>query len=101
MTKDDCLASSHILLWLLAIQHVQLQSTLQGIFLESKLCSSPVSSLGVVSDFVSGLHPHPLWHWSVLVHRVRKFALDDECLVRRHPVFSWVDERPLNISDYM
>ena len=32
-----------------------------------KLCSSPVSSLGVVSDLVVSLVSNPVWHWSVLL----------------------------------
>ena len=43
-----------------------------------------MSSFGVVSDFVSGLHSYPLWYGSVHVHFVCEFTLDDERLVRTH-----------------
>ena len=52
--------------------------------LQLELCSSPVTSLGVVSDFVSGLHSHPLWDRSIHVHLMSQFTLDDKRLVRSH-----------------
>ena len=43
-----------------------------------------MTSLGIVPDFITGLHANPLWYWTVHVHLVSKFTFDDEPLVRRH-----------------
>lgn len=53
----------------------------QGLQLE--FGSSPVSSLCVVADRVSRLHPDPLWHRTVLLLLLRQLAFDDERLMRR------------------
>merc|ERR1719431_568520 len=54
------------------------------IILQLELSSSPVTSLCIVSDLVSGLHSYPLWYRSIHVHLMCKFALDFERLVRSH-----------------
>ena len=43
-----------------------------------------MSSLGVVTDFVSGLHSNPLWNRTVHVHLMGKFTFDYERFVRTH-----------------
>ena len=47
---------------------------------EAELCSSPVSSLSVVPDFVVSLVSDPVWHWSVLLDLLGKSYLLSECL---------------------
>lgn len=49
--------------------------------LEVQLSSSPVSSLGVVSDGVVSLQSEPLWQRSVLLGSLAQFLLDFEALV--------------------
>ncbi len=48
------------------------------ITLDSKFGSSPVSSLGIVSDLVPGLEPEPLRHGPVLIDLFREDFLDPE-----------------------
>ena len=45
---------------------------------ESDLCSSPVSSLGVVSDFVVSSVSDPIWKSSVLLHPIGHRRLSSE-----------------------
>ena len=49
--------------------------------LQSKFCSSPMTSFCVVSDLVPCPHSDPLWDWSVHIHFVCKLTLDNECFV--------------------
>ena len=49
-----------------------------------------MSSLSVVSNFVTSLHSDPLWYRSVTLHLVCKFTLNDKRLVRRHDCSSAV-----------
>ena len=39
---------------------------------EAELCSSPVSPLSVVPDFVVSLVSDPVWHWPVLLDLLGK-----------------------------
>merc|ERR1719283_177356 len=43
-----------------------------------------MTSLCVVSNFVSSLHPNPLWDGSVLLLFFSQNTLDDKCLVSSH-----------------
>ena len=47
---------------------------------EAELCSSPVSPLSVVPDFVVSLVSDPVWHWSVLLDLLGKSHLLSERL---------------------
>ena len=47
-------------------------------YLEAELGSSPVSSLGVISDGVISLHPNPLRDRSVLLHLLTEDSLELE-----------------------
>ena len=47
---------------------------------ELQLCSSPVSPLGVVPDFVVSLVSDPVGHWSVLLDLFCQSHLLSECL---------------------
>ena len=47
---------------------------------EAELCSSPVSPLSVVPDFVVSLVSDPVWHWSVLLDLLGKSHLLSESL---------------------
>ena len=49
--------------------------------LDTQLSSSPVSSLGVVSDRVVSLQSDPLRQWSVLLLGLSQLLLDLETLV--------------------
>lgn len=60
---------------LIAKTHLQLQ-----------LCTSPVTSLGIVSDLVVGTHSDPLRNWTILLKLLCKLLLDSECFVRWHDV---------------
>lgn len=51
------------------------------IHLDTQLGSSPVSSLGVVSDGVVSLQSDPLRQWSVLLGGLSQLLLDLETLV--------------------
>lgn len=47
---------------------------------EAELCSSPVSPLSVVPDFVVSLVSDPVWHWPVLLDLLGKSNLLSERL---------------------
>ena len=47
---------------------------------EAELCSSPVSPLSVVPDFVVSLVSDPVWHRSVLLDLLSEPYLLSECL---------------------
>ena len=65
----------------------------QSHILQSKLCSSPMSPLGIVSDFVPRCHPGPLWDWTILFHLPCKHSLDLEGLVGRHVCLTGVPSK--------
>ncbi len=46
--------------------------------LEVQLCTSPVTSLSVVSDFVASPHAYPLWNGTILLLFLSKLLLDLE-----------------------
>ena len=52
--------------------------------LQTQLGSSPMSPLGVVTDFITSLHPNPLRNGPVLLLFLSQELLDPEELVRRH-----------------
>ena len=52
--------------------------------LQTQLRSPPVSSLGVVPDFVASFHPNPLRNRTILLLFLSQESLDSESLVRRH-----------------
>ena len=52
--------------------------------LQIQLHSPPVSSLRVVSDFLTSFHPDPLRNRTVLLLFLGHELLDSESLVRRH-----------------
>lgn len=52
--------------------------------LQAQLSSSPVSSLGVVSDLVVSSQPDPLGERSVLLRSLGELLLDLKSLVGRH-----------------
>lgn len=49
--------------------------------LKTQLRSSPVSSLGVVTDGVVSSQSDPLWQWSVLLLSLGQLLLDSERLL--------------------
>ena len=59
-----------------------------GGFLHTQLGSSPVSSLGVVPDFITSFHSNPLRNGTVLLLFLGLESLDPESLVRRPMPFS-------------
>jgi hypothetical protein len=59
---------------------------LQANTLQLQLGTSPVTSLGVVSDLVAGAHSDPLRDGTILLQLLGELKLDSECLVWRHCV---------------
>ena len=53
-------------------------------FLQTQLGSSPMSSLGVVPDFIASFHSNPLRNGTILLSFLGQESLDSESLVRRH-----------------
>ena len=53
-------------------------------FLQTQLGSSPVSSLGVVPDFIASFHSNPLRNGTILLLFLGQESLDPQSLVRRH-----------------
>lgn len=51
--------------------------------LQLELGTAPMTSLGVVSDLIAGLHSDPLWNGSVLSLLLRENSLDLEGFMGR------------------